>query len=193
MEEKKTIHIYPTLPTAPKIDDYYTSQINSYIKDLNELRESTKFKIDKNKKRANIKGNVSLFCQSVGGSMAIAGVAIDLTIIGLPVGVIISGIGGGIGMVGLGIEMIKKNESKKINKCIDVLDEINKNVSKFYLVVGKSLMDKVISEKEFENINRMYLDVLGKVNKRCKINVDNMVKKKEQMEFLQTVKKTLKN
>ena len=155
MTEEK---LYPTLATAPPYSSTTPGHYERYQRiaiiqaELNQLLEKRHIIYKKYSKASSFFNAATTTLASLATIETTAGIITSATVIGLPIGIILSGLGAGSGGLALLFIPLRKYCEKKKSKHLKKHAIINTGVNMIYLKVSKALNDDSISDEEFNNI-----------------------------------------
>ena len=156
--------IYPNIATAPPdISFERYNKIKDIYNDLKLMKEKRKTIYKKYSKASSGLNTSIMVLSSFATAEATAGIITSLTVIGLPIGIILTGISGVTGLSALILTPISKYINKKKlkhGKLYSVLDTAMILLSKR---ISTALDDSIIEDKEFNEIIDEYANIKKKM------------------------------
>lgn len=149
-----TKKIYPTLtPTAPA--DFSLERYNR-VKDIkNELsimKDNRNSYYKKYSKATSALQKTTIALSSIAAIEGTAGIVTSLTVVGLPVGIVLTGIGGFTGLVAAVLTPITKHCQEKKLKHAKLHSILSTGLSVLDKKLSQALNNNIIDEKEFDDL-----------------------------------------
>ena len=163
--EEKCDRFYPSAPLLENIDlekrlEKQINDVNSFMNQINNIKEMITYFTDKNNKSKKIYKNyktLNTILESVDSIVIIGATSTSITLSVTGIGLIILPISAGIACtLSLGNKVLQKliiNKYNKYKKLYERYQQTNKSFDKLY---RKSLRDNVIDKKEDESLCNIF-------------------------------------
>ena len=168
--DQKCDKLYPSAPLLENIDlekrlEKKINDVNSFINDINNIKEMVAYfknKNNKSKKRSKNYKTLNTVIESVDSIVIIAATSTSITLSVTGFGLIILPISAGIACgLSLGNKVLHKLIINKYNKYKKLYERDQNTIKSFDKLYRKSLQDNVIDKNEYEslcNIFTKYVD-----------------------------------
>ena len=149
--------MYPRLPTAPVEGGF--ERYNRVQEVYNELKIMKQNRYKYFKRYSKITSGLQTTSITLGALAAVeatAGIITSLTVVGLPIGLILAGLGGASGLLASILMPIAKNCEKKKLKHLKMYSILDTGVSMLDKKISTALNDNIIEDQEFYEIIEQY-------------------------------------
>lgn len=155
--------LYPVLPSAPNGDNQDAliryNRVKQIYEELRLMKQNRKTTYTKYSKAASYLHNASITFGALAVAESGAGIATTLTIIGTPVGLVLTGLGALSGLTAAVLSpIIKQCERKKI-KHAKIYSILNTGLTVLDKKISKILDDQEITDDEFNHVIDEYKNI----------------------------------
>ena len=184
-----TEKIYPKLEEStptPLIGNGHEYRLRSCQKILENMENDAKHYSSTLKKYTRSRNIFSHLCGVTTGASVVlsaSGVGTGVTVVGIPIAIVLGGLGGFCAMLGLGFGLASKNMSKKVGKHVDNVARAKATIGAINAAVSKAMRDGEISDVEYKivtNIDNVYNKRMASM--RRSVNEQDLKKMRNQVE-----------
>jgi hypothetical protein len=156
-----TEKLYPKIPSAPPDDGLERSNRVQAIRNELQVFKNDRWKYYKRYSKATAAlQNLTIALGSFATAASTAGIATSLTVVGIPVGVVLTGLGAAAGLTAVIFTPIAKHCGKKKNKHSKKHSILSTGITMLDKKISRALDDSFIDDKEFDAIVDEYNRVL---------------------------------
>ena len=174
-----TEKLYPTLPSAPPESDgdqinsnlMRRDRINQIYNELKQYRDQRYKTYKKYSKAASILSNSTVVLNSLAVIESTAGVATSLTLVGTPVGIVLTGLGALAGLTAAILTPITKHCDKKKSKHSKMYYILDTGISVLSKKVSAAVDNHEITQSEFKYLLEEYEKIKQKL---YEFNIDKL-------------------
>lgn len=165
-----TEELYPKLPSAPDNPHFSNDgtlntilmrrrRINEIYKELNLLKEKRYNTYKKYSKAYSGLNNTAIALGTLATIESIAGITTSLTVIGLPVGIVLTSIGAFSGATSALLATMAKHYEKKRFKHMKIYNTIDTRITVLDKAISRIIDDNIITNEEYNSVLDGYTNI----------------------------------